>query len=237
MNISKQNLLTNIEVNNLIILGPSGSGKGTQAELLARKFGLKVLDGGEYLRKLMASKASGSARIAAKYNRGKLSPTDIVKKWIKEQIFSEPISKGLIFSGQPRMISEAKLTYKWFQESGRGKPLIIFLKVSTREVLKRLKKRYICSKCKKVYTLDAPPKKSCKICGGEIIKRADDTPKSIKNRLAYFKIQVAQTLKFFKKKGILIEVNGEQSVEEVHKEIVRKIEKFMSVNDCKMAAK
>jgi len=211
-------------ISNLIILGSSGSGKGTQAELLASKFDLNILDGGEYLRKIMASKASGSERLAKKYNKGNLAPTDIIRDWMKKQIFSRPISRGLIFSGQPRMIGEAKLALKWFQESGREMPLVIFLKVSAREVLKRLEKRYICAKCKKVYTLDVLDNQPCGACGGEIIKRSDDTQKMIKNRLAYFKTQVAQTLKFFKSKGILIEVNGEQSVEETHKEIMRKID-------------
>lgn len=216
------------KANNLIVLGPSGSGKGTQSELLAREFNLKVLDGGEYLRHLMASKNKESRRLAEKMNKGNLAPTDIIRDWMKKQIFAKPLSRGLIFSGQPRMIGEAKMTMKWFRESGRGIPLAIFLKVSGKEVLKRLKKRYICAKCKKVYTLDAPPRKPCGACGGEIIKRADDTPKLIKNRLAYFKKQVEQTLKFFKKKGILIEVNGERSVEKVHKEIVRKIEEYIA---------
>lgn len=215
------------KVNNLIILGPSGSGKGTQAELLARKFGLKVLDGGSYLRKLMTEKSKNAERTAKTMNKGILVPTDIIRDWMKKQIFTNP-SKGLIFSGQPRMIGEAKLALKWFENSGRSLPLVIFLKVSTDEVLKRLAKRYICSKCKKVYTLDVFNKKLCSVCGGEIIKRADDTPKLIRNRLAYFKTQVSQTLEFFKKQGILIEVNGEQSVKEVHREIVRKIEKYMS---------
>jgi len=210
-------------VNNFIILGSSGSGKGTQAEILGRKFNLKVVDGGDYLRKLIFSRAENSRRVSEKLNKGKLAPTDIIKEWIRRQIFSKPISRGLIFSGQPRMIGEAKLALKWFKQSGRGLPLAIFLKVSTQEVLKRLKKRYICSKCKEVYTLDKPPVRPCKICGGKIIKRSDDTPRLIKNRLEYFYKQVAKTLKFFKEKGILIEVNGEQSVGEVHKEIVRKI--------------
>lgn len=226
MNISKPNPLTNIEVNNLIILGPSGSGKGTQAELLARKFKLKMLDGGDYLRKLISSKAENSRRASEKLNKGKLAPTDIIREWIRRQIFSKPVSRGLIFSGQPRMLGEAKLALKWFKESKRGLPLAIFLKVSTKEVLRRLKKRYICSKCKEVYTLDKPPEKPCKICGGKVIKRSDDTPRLIKNRLAYFHKQVAKTLKFFKKKGILIEVNGEQSVEKVHREIARKIKLY-----------
>lgn len=210
-------------INNLIILGPSGSGKGTQAKILARKLDLKMVDGGEYLRKLIASKSEKNRRLATGPNSGHLAPTDIIRNWMKKQIFSHLTSRGLIFSGQPRMIGEAKLALKWFQESGRGTPAVIFLKVSTREVLKRLEKRYICSKCKKVYTLDAPPEKPCGDCGAGIIKRADDTPKSIKNRLAYFREQVAKTLEFFKSKGILIEVNGEQSVEEVHKEIIEKI--------------
>lgn len=216
-----------IGVNNLIVLGPSGSGKGTQAELLARRFNLKMLDGGEYLRKLAVSKSEKNRRLATELNSGHLAPTDIIRNWMKKQIFSESrLGRGLIFSGQPRMLGEAKLTLKWFRESGRGIPLVIFLKVSSRKVLKRLKKRYICSKCKKVYTLDAVPQKPCGVCGGKIIKRADDTPKLIRNRLAYFKKQVAQTLKFFKKKGILIEVNGEQSVGAVHREIVRKIKDY-----------
>lgn len=213
---------------NIIILGPSGSGKGTQAEFLARKYGLKMVDGGEYLRKILSSKSKEAKRLAKKMNNGNLAPTDIIRDWMKKQIFSRPINRGLVFSGQPRMIGEAKLAYKWFKESGRRMPVVIFLNVSIREVLKRLKKRYICSNCKKVYTLDVFIDKPCSACGGKIIKRADDSPKMIRNRLAYFKTQVAQTLKFFKKKGILIEINGELGREKVHEEIVRKLEKFMN---------
>lgn len=225
MNISK--------ANNFIVLGPSGSGKGTQAELLARKFSLKMADGGEYLRRLMASKSGESKRLAEKMNKGNLAPTDIIREWMERQIFGKPASRGLIFSGQPRMIGEAKLALKWFQESGRGMPAVIFLKVSASEVLKRLKKRYICAKCRKAYTLDAPPLKPCSLCGGKIVKRADDTPKLIKNRLAYFKKQVAQTLKFFKSKKILIEVNGEQGAEDVHREILEKVKKFTNYDNYK----
>lgn len=214
------------KINNFIIIGPSGSGKGTQAELLARKFGLKMLDGGEYLRHILASKGKESKRLAEKMDKGNLAPTDIIKDWMKKQIFSKPIEKGIIFSGQPRMIGEAKMALRWFKESGRKNPIVIFLNVSSREVLRRLAKRYICAKCKKVYTLNTPPKARCKFCGGEIAKRADDAPKTIKNRLAYFYEQVAKTLEFFKQKEILIEVNGEQGVKDVHKEILRKIKEF-----------
>ncbi len=218
---------TQKKVNDLIILGPSGSGKGTQAELLARRFGLKVLDGGEYLRKLMTGKSKNAERTAKTMNKGVLVPTDIIRDWMEKQIFAKH-GKGIIFSGQPRMIGEAKLAMKWFKESGRGLPVVIFLKVSMKEVLKRLDKRYICAKCKKVYTLNALSAAHCNFCGGEIVKRADDAPKMIKNRLAYFKTQVAQTLEFFKNKGILITINGEQGVEEVQKEIVEKILEYIS---------
>lgn len=215
-------------VKNLIILGSSGSGKGTQAELLARKFNLKVLDGGEYLRGLLTSKNKESVRLAKKMNKGNLAPTDLIRDWMKKQIFSNPINQGIIFSGQPRMIGEAKSTVKWFKESGRGLPLIIFLRVSDKEVIKRLEKRYICSKCAKIYVLDNPPKKVCKACGGEIVKRFDDTLLRIKNRLSYFHKQVKKTLEFFKKKDIIIEVNGEQGVVAVNKEILDKIKVYIN---------
>lgn len=214
------------KIKNLIILGPSGSGKGTQAEILARKFNLKVLDGGEYLRGLTKSKNRESRRLAEKMNKGKLAPSDIIRDWMRRYIFESPKSRGIIFSGQPRMIGEAKLTLKWFRESGRGMPIAIFLKVSDKEAIRRLTKRYVCSKCNKVFVLDKPPRKLCKSCGGEIEKRSDDTPLRIKNRLAYFHAQVKKTLAFFKKKGILIEVNGERSVQKVQEEIMKKFKEY-----------
>ena len=225
------------KIKNLIILGPSGSGKGTQAEILAREFDLKVLDGGEYLRNLLVSKSKENRRLAEKMTKGNLAPTDIIRDWMKKEIFSRPVSRGLIFSGQPRMIGEAKLTLKWFEESGRGIPLAVFLKASDKEVTRRLEKRYVCSKCGHVYVLDKPPKKLCKACNGEIEKRFDDTPLRIKNRLDYFHKQVAKTLAFFKEKGILIEVNGEQSIQNVHREIMRKIKDYIIYSNPKPQTK
>lgn len=214
------------KIKNLIILGPSGSGKGTQAEILARKFNLKVLDGGEYLRSLMVSKSEKSRRLAKKMNNGNLAPSDIIRDWMKKHICESPKNRGIIFSGQPRMIGEAILTLKWFRESGRGMPLVIFLKVSDKEATRRLEKRYVCSRCGKVFTLDKPTKKLCKGCGGEIEKRSDDTSLRVKNRLDYFHKQVKKTLEFFKKKGILIEVNGEQGIFGVNREIMDKIKAY-----------
>lgn len=219
------NKKNNNKLLNILILGSSGSGKGTQAELLAKKFNLKLADGGEYLRGIINKNQKGSRKLVKKYHQGNLAPTRIIRDWMKKQIFKKPIAKGLIFSGQPRMIGEARLALKWFKKSGRGIPIVIFLKISKKEAIDRLEKRYICSRCGKSYIFSEKLNKYCKECRGEIVKRDEDRdPAIIKNRLAYFCKQVKKTLKFFKEKGILIEINGEQSPEKVFEDIAKNIE-------------
>lgn len=207
---------------NIVILGPSGSGKGTQAELLARKFSMKIADGGEYLRKLTKGGTPLALKVG-KISRGHLAPTSVVKKWLKKQIFTK-CNKGFIISGQPRMLGEAKFALKCFRQKTCGLPVVILLKVSEKEIMRRLKKRYVCADCEKIYVLETyAPGKRCKICKGELMKRKDDTPRGIKNRLDYFKKQVRKTLAYFKKEKILIEINGEQSIEKVFKDILKAI--------------
>lgn len=182
---------------NFIILGVSGSGKGTQAELLAKELNLKIVDGGAYLRSLIKSKeisVSGVKRI----NRGKLAPTKIVKDWLENQI-QKNCKRGFIISGQPRMLEEAKFVLRCFIENKCSLPKVIFLRVSKKEVYKRLRKRYLRE------------------------KRADDLPKGIKNRLEYFETNVKKVIDYFRKKNILIEIDGEQSIENVHKDILKAI--------------
>lgn len=185
------------KLDSIIILGPSGSGKGTQAELLARKFGFEIVDGGQYLRKLIKGKTV-LARKTRKISHGRLAPTKVIKQWLKEQI-TVRCKKGFIISGQPRMIGEAKFALKCFRQNKCNLPLVIFLRVSDKEIYKRLGKRYLRE------------------------KRADDTRDGIKNRLTYFKKQVRKTLAYFKKEKILIEINGEQSIENVFKDILKAI--------------
>lgn len=210
---------------NFIILGFSGAGKGTQAELLAREFGMDVIDGGDYLRALAASQTPAGLKLREKIRQGHLAPTDIVRKWLKKQILAER-ENGLIISGQPRMINEAKLVLKWFRKKNDGRHLrVFFLRVSEEEVTRRMEKRYICKGCGKSFVLENySGKEKCDACQGEIAKRLEDTPLGIKNRLKYFNGQVVKTLEYFKKQGILMEINGEQKPEKVHKDILKEIE-------------
>lgn len=212
---------------NFIILGFSGAGKGTQAELLARKFGMEVVDGGDYLRSLSTSKSKDALRLKKKIENGHLAPTDIIRKWLKKQILKRR-KGGLIISGQPRMISEARLVCKWFAQRKERCYLRVFcLKVHEKEIVQRLEKRYVCKDCGKIYNFDNYENgKKCRVCGGALFKRPDDRPEAIRNRLKYFREQVRKTLVYFKKQGILIEINGEQPIEKVHKDILVEIAKL-----------
>lgn len=212
---------------NFIILGFSGAGKGTQAEFLARKFKMDVIDGGDYLRELAASQTLSGLKLRERMRQGHLAPTDIVRKWLKKQILAER-KNGLIISGQPRMINEAKLVLEWFKQKNDGRDLrVFFLRVSEKEVVHRMEKRYVCKGCGKSFAIDDfKGTERCKTCSGEIAKRMEDSPLGIKNRLKYFNEQVVKTLEYFKQQGILIEINGEQSPEKVHEDILREIEKL-----------
>lgn len=211
---------------NFIILGFSGAGKGTQAEFLAREFGMDVIDGGDYLRELASSQTPNGLKLKEQMRLGHLAPTDIVRKWLRKQILTER-KNGLIISGQPRMINEAKLALKWFKEKNDGRNLrVFFLRVSEEEVVRRMEKRYVCKGCGKSFVIERLKGTEKCECGGEIAKRMEDSPLGIKNRLKYFNEQVVKTLAYFKKQGILIEINGEQGPEKVHQDILRKIEKI-----------
>ena len=188
---------------------------------------MDVIDGGDYLRELAASQTPAGLKLRERIGRGHLAPTDIVRKWLKKQILAER-KNGLIISGQPRMINEAKLVLRWFKQKNDGRNLrVFFLRVSEKEVVRRMEKRYVCRKCGKSYVLEGYKGiEKCQACGGRICKRLEDSPLGIKNRLKYFNEQVVKTLAYFKKQGILTEINGEQNPEKVHKDILHEIEKL-----------
>ena len=209
---------------NIIFLGRSGSGKGTQAELLMKKFSLANIDTGDILRKLTKRSDKFGKTVLKTISHGKLVPIWLVIYCWLDQLLKIPSKKGIIMEGSPRQLEEAKTLEEVFSWLGRENFKVVYLQTSAKEVTRRLLTRRICSKCGKEFSLNFTPNlKKCSSCGGKLIRRKDDYPKAIKNRMLFFQKQILPVINYFRKKKIVVEVNGEGSVEEIHKRILKKL--------------
>lgn len=215
-----------------IFLGRAGSGKGTQAKLLQDKFGLIYLGSGELLRARSKKEDFTGQKMIERLKTGALAPTSLIfQLWINrlEEIKSatEENFKGIIFDGSPRMLPEAKLlleALEWYEWDKNIKVLLV--DISREEAFNRLTKRRMCKNCGQLipYVGHYKTLEKCDKCGGELETRSDDTPEAINLRLDLFEKEVVPVIEFFEEKKMLKKINGEQSIEDVQKEILEKIE-------------
>lgn len=209
---------------NIIFLGRSGSGKGTQAELLRERFSLVNIDTGDILRTLAKRNDNFGKVVSKVICKGRLVPVWLVVYCWLTKLLKIPSSKGIIMEGSPRQLEEAKILEEVFVWLGRKNFKVIYLEVSEEEGTKRLLRRRICSKCKREFSLMfTPGLKKCIYCGHKLIRRQDDYPRAIKNRMIFFKKNILPVINYFHKKRILIKVNGEGSVKEIHQNILKKL--------------
>lgn len=213
----------------IIILGPAGSGKGTQAKLLVKKFGLGYFGSGDALRARQKVGDFTAKKLIKVMGRGELVPSFVISKlWIDrlEKFRQRAEFNGLVFDGSPRKMLEAKLfdeALNWYEWQEKAK--VIFINISRKESFNRLTKRRQCKKCGRIipWLGEFKKLKKCDKCGGKLIIRVDDKPEAIKKRLEEFKKEVIPVINYYKKQGRLIKINGEQSIENVFKDILKAI--------------
>jgi adenylate kinase len=201
---------------NIVILGPQGSGKGTQAELLAKNLGLSRFESGQILRAI--------PDLASYLNSGNLVPFHIVDE-LAEEFLKSHVNQGVIFDGYPRVIVQYQTLKSIVAKYNTRIDHVINIEISENETIRRLSARRTCAKCGEIYNLlTKPPKASiCDICGGELTQRDDDKPEAIQRRLAIYREQTHPVFEMAIQEGIGIEINGEQPIEVIHQEILKKI--------------
>lgn len=210
---------------NLILLGRSGSGKGTQAHLLANEFGLEYMGTGDLFRELIKQDHPLARRLRETLSQGNLAPSWMAFfVWMEKLAYLEP-HKGTIFDGSPRKLWEAQTLDEALAWFGRANVKVILIDVPRAVVEKRLHSRRVCSVCGKgVYVAEGEETKShCQQCGGELVRRLEDHPEAIKKRLDWFDEEVMQSIDYFRKKGELIIVDGTKKPLEVYEEILKKL--------------
>jgi adenylate kinase len=214
---------------NIIILGPQGSGKGTQALFLSEKLDAIHIDLGRTLRKLAKEETPlGKKLYEIVHVKKELVSDDVIKKVLTEEFKKIPVEKGIILDGAPRRIEQIGDVKQAFSISGREIDRIIFINLPQAESIDRVSRRYSCPKCHKHFALGENLENAsdlCPDCNSPVEQRKDDTKEGILKRLSIFKDQTIPVIEYFRKEGVLIEVDGTKSKTEILDEILEKLKK------------
>jgi adenylate kinase len=211
---------------NLVFLGPPGSGKGTQADRLAGRTGMKHLSTGDMLRAAVKAGTELGKQAEGYMKRGELVPDDLLIGIIRDKIDSGELSEGFILDGFPRTIPQAESLEKMLEENDASLDYAILFDVSDDEVIKRLSGRWYCPVCNEGYNYPMKLPKQEGICdkdGAELKRRADDQPEVIKNRLEVYKEQTQPIEDYYREKSNLIAINGEQSPDQVFSSLLEHV--------------
>lgn len=208
---------------NLILLGPPGAGKGTQAARLEREKGLKQLSTGDMLRAAVSSGSPLGREIKSIMNAGQLVPDDIIIKMIAERISQPDVRNGFILDGFPRTVPQAEALDSMLADKGLDLDFVIEMRVDEDELVKRIAGRYACAGCGAGYHDSFKETKVsgvCDVCGGrQFTRRDDDTPETVRARLAAYREQTAPILPYYRAKNLLRPVDGMASISEVARQI------------------
>ena len=208
---------------NLILLGPPGAGKGTQAQYLQDKFNICKLSTGDMLRAAVAAGTEVGKKAKDIMAAGKLVPDDIMIALICERISQKDCEPGFILDGFPRTVAQAEALDTMLKEEGRTLGCVIEIKVDDEKLVERIAGRYSCAKCGEGYhdSFKKPEKDGvCDRCGAsEFSRRADDNAQTVKKRLEAYHAQTAPILPYYAQKGVLFGVDGMADIAEVTRQI------------------
>lgn len=206
---------------NIVIFGPQGSGKGTQAEALAKKLNIPQITMGDLLREEIKNQSKIGKKIDKIVNQGKLVPDEISTEILKQRLSEADCQNGFVLDGYPRNLKQAQLLSAIAQVD---KALEIW--ISDLEAIKRISGRRSCPKCGAVYHLEFNPPKIdeiCEQCQIKLIVRDDDKEEIIKNRLAIYHQETEPIIKYYQNQGVHLKIDGMPPIAEVTKEIFGKL--------------
>lgn len=216
----------------MILLGAPGAGKGTQAELLADWLNPAPprVSSGDLFRANLGQNTPLGQRAKTFMDRGELVPDDITIGMVSERIHEDDCANGVVFDGFPRTVPQAEALGELLAEMGRQIDLVLYIRVAPDVLLKRLAGRWTCKGCGRVYHRLFSPEKVegvCDACGGTLYQRADDTPETQKRRIDVFLEQTAPLEAYYRERGLLVEVDGEQDIEAVQGGIREALKPFV----------
>jgi adenylate kinase len=208
----------------LILVGPPGSGKGTQAKLLSERLGLAHIGTGDILREAVAL-STPAGRLAAPYvTSGKLVPDDLVNELVADRFRREDRPERFVLDGYPRTLAQAASFDQVLRQQFLDLNGVVVLRVPDDEIVRRLSGRWSCPVCKATYhTVNKPPRVPgvCDECGAKLVQRPDDREDTIRQRLRIYHQNTEELIPYYQAKGLVREVPGEGPIEQIYSHLLR----------------
>lgn len=214
---------------NLILYGPPGSGKGTQAGFLSSRFGIPQVATGDILRAEAAAGTELGRRAKQIMDRGELVPDDVMIDIIRKRLRQPDCERGFILDGFPRTIPQAQALDEVMEELGRSFDRVLYLKVPMDQLVERLSDRWICPMCGRTYSKRANPPASgnrCREDGAQLIQRDDDRPEAARRRIEVYLRDTLPVLDYYRPRGLVAEINGSGTIEEVRARILEALDQL-----------
>lgn len=206
----------------LVLLGPPGAGKGTQAQVLSKDLGIPHISTGDMLREALKAASPLGLKAKTYMETGTLVPDELVIALVKERLSKSDAKKGFILDGFPRTPEQAKSLDESLKELKMPLDAILYFKTSPAVIIRRLSGRRVCGQCGKNYhQVNFKPKTEgfCDACGSKLVQRPDDKEETIEKRLKVYEDQTAPLIDYYKKKNILSEISGDLDVRELNAEL------------------
>lgn len=212
---------------NLIMAGPPGAGKGTQAAMLAERLGITHVASGDLFREALKAETELGLTAKSYMDRGELVPDEVTIAMIRERLLKPDCDEGIILDGFPRTIEQAKALKELLVEQEKTIDAALFIDASEDELVRRLSSRWTCLNCQAIYNLISNPpreKGKCDICGGELYQRADDLPETVRNRIRVYWDQTSPLIDYYRDEGLLITIESEGGIDRVQAKILEALQ-------------
>lgn len=212
----------------IVLLGPPGAGKGTQAEKLVRKYGLPHISTGDILRAAIQEGTELGMRAKRFMDQGELVPDEVVEGIVRERLLAPDCAQGFLLDGFPRTVAQAATLDEALLAMAAGLDGVVNVTVPEEELIARLTGRRVCRTCGASYHIKFNPPKVrnvCDKCGGELYQRADDALGAVKQRLLVYHSLTAPLTEYYAQKGLLLVVDGARDIEEVFREIAATLDR------------
>lgn len=202
----------------IILLGPPGAGKGTQAKLISGKYSIPHISTGDIFRKNISEKTPLGVKAKSYMDKGQLVPDELTIEIVNDRLQNDDCKNGFLLDGFPRTVKQAEALDKFLESQGTKIDSALLIEVPQEFILDRMTGRRVCKDCGASYHVKFNPSKSegkCDLCGGELIQRKDDTEETVKERLDVYSKQTAPLVQYYKNKESLCTVDGTQEIDKV----------------------